>query len=44
VLGGAILLGFPGLFLGLLMGSLIFDTMPLFWKEIAKSNEARWQK
>lgn len=39
VLGGALLLGFPGLFLGLLVGSVAFDTLPIFWKEIAKSTE-----
>lgn len=34
VIGGAFLLGFPGLFIGLLVGSFIFDTLPFFWKEM----------
>jgi predicted PurR-regulated permease PerM len=38
VLGGAILLGFPGLFIGLLVSHLTFDTLPLFFKEIGKSD------
>ena len=38
VLGGAILLGFPGLFIGLLVSHLSFDTLPLFWKELGKSD------
>ena len=44
VLGGALLLGFPGLFLGLLIGSVAFDTLPIFWKEIAKSTDERSTK
>jgi predicted PurR-regulated permease PerM len=31
VIGGALLLGFPGLFIGLLVGSIAYDTIPLFW-------------
>lgn len=31
VLGGALLLGFPGLFIGLLVGSIAYDTLPIFW-------------
>ena len=34
VLGGAILLGFPGLFIGILIGSLAYDTLPIFWDEL----------
>ena len=37
VLGGAILLGFPGLFIGLLVAAIVFDTLPLFWEEVGKS-------
>lgn len=36
VLGGAMLLGFPGLFIGLLSGSIVFDTIPVFWAEIQR--------
>lgn len=35
VIGGALLLGFPGLFIGLLIGSIAYDTLPIFWQEIA---------
>jgi predicted PurR-regulated permease PerM len=38
VLSGAILLGFPGLFIGILVGALVFDTLPLFWDELKKSD------
>ncbi len=38
VLGGALLLGFPGLFIGLLVGSIAYDTLPIFWKAL-KGNE-----
>lgn len=38
VIGGALLLGFPGLFIGILVGSIAYDTLPLFWEELAKSN------
>lgn len=41
VLGGALLLGFPGLFLGLLLGSVAFDTLPFFWKELGKSSDSQ---
>ena len=34
VIGGALWLGFPGLFIGLLLGSIAYDTLPLFWEEI----------
>ena len=33
ILGGAMLLGVPGLFLGLLVAAICYDTLPLFWKE-----------
>ena len=36
VLGGAILLGFPGLFIGLLLGSIAYDSLPIFWEEVGK--------
>ncbi len=38
VLSGALILGFPGLFIGILVGSLVFDTLPLFWDELKKSD------
>lgn len=38
VLSGAILLGFPGLFIGLLVAALVFDTLPLFWDELKKTD------
>jgi predicted PurR-regulated permease PerM len=34
VIGGAILFGFPGLFIGLLVGSFAYDTLPFFWEEL----------
>jgi predicted PurR-regulated permease PerM len=34
VIGGALLLGFPGLFIGLLVGSIAYDTLPIFWEEL----------
>ncbi|MCM2348912.1 MAG: AI-2E family transporter [Bacteriovoracaceae bacterium] len=34
VIGGAILQGFPGLFIGLLVGSYAYDTLPIFWEEL----------
>lgn len=34
VIGGAILLGFPGLFIGLLFGCIGFETLPFFWNEL----------
>jgi predicted PurR-regulated permease PerM len=34
VIGGALWLGFPGLFIGLLLGSYAYDTLPLFWEEM----------
>jgi predicted PurR-regulated permease PerM len=37
VIGGALLIGFPGLFIGLLLGSVVYDTLPLFWDEIGKT-------
>lgn len=38
VVGGAFLMGFPGLFIGLLVGSFIFDTLPFFWKQMKGKN------
>jgi predicted PurR-regulated permease PerM len=40
VLGGALLLGFPGLFIGLLIGSFAYDTLPLFWREIGRGDNS----
>ncbi len=40
VLGGALLMGFPGLFVGLLVGSFAYDTLPLFWREIGKGDHS----
>ena len=37
VIGGALLIGFPGLFIGLLLGAVVYDTLPLFWDEIGKT-------
>lgn len=37
VIGGALLVGFPGLFIGLLMGAIVYDTLPVFWQEIDKT-------
>lgn len=37
VIGGALLLGFPGLFIGLLVAAIVYDTLPLFWEEIGKA-------
>jgi predicted PurR-regulated permease PerM len=34
VIGGALMFGFPGLFIGLLIGSIAYDTLPIFWKEL----------
>lgn len=34
VIGGALWLGFPGLFIGLLAGSYAYDTLPIFWEEL----------
>lgn len=34
VIGGALWLGFPGLFIGLLIGSYAYDTLPIFWEEL----------
>lgn len=39
VIGGALLFGFPGLFLGLLVGSIAYDTLPVFWKEVIRSRD-----
>jgi predicted PurR-regulated permease PerM len=36
VIGGALLLGFPGLFIGLLIGSIAYDTLPIFWDEVSE--------
>lgn len=34
VIGGALWLGFPGLFIGLLVGSYAYDTLPIIWEEL----------
>lgn len=41
VVGGAMTLGFPGLFLGLLLASIAFDTLPLFWRNLVHANSGR---
>lgn len=41
VIGGALLLGFPGLFIGLLVGAIAYDTLPIFWDELTKSETKR---
>lgn len=38
VIGGAIVFGFPGLFIGLLIGSFAYDTLPFFWDEVVSNN------
>lgn len=40
VLGGALLMGFPGLFIGLLVGGFAYDTLPIFWREIGKGDNS----
>lgn len=40
VIGGAFLMGFPGLFIGLLVGSFIFDTLPFFWQEMREKKSS----
>lgn len=40
VLGGALLMGFPGLFIGLLVGSFAYDTLPIFWREMARGDKS----
>lgn len=37
VIGGAILLGFSGLFIGLFVAAIAYDTLPIFWDDISKS-------
>lgn len=41
VIGGALTLGFPGLFIGLLLGGIVYDTLPLFWEELAKGPDKK---
>jgi len=38
VIGGALLLGFPGLFMALLISAIAFDTLKLFWEEL----DSKW--
>jgi len=40
VLGGALLFGFPGLFIGLLLGTFAYDTIPFFWDELNQNLDA----
>lgn len=40
VLGGALWLGFPGLFIGLLIGTFAYDTLPVFWMEYGKGDSS----
>lgn len=41
VIGGALLLGFPGLFIGLLVGSYAYDTLPIFWEELGRNSASK---
>jgi predicted PurR-regulated permease PerM len=41
VIGGALMLGFPGLFIGLLVGGIAYDTLPIFWDEIGRGEAHR---
>ena len=34
VIGGALMMGFPGLFIGLFVAAIAFDTLPIFWDEM----------
>jgi predicted PurR-regulated permease PerM len=43
VIGGALLLGFPGLFIGLLVGSFAWDTLPLFWEELGRDRSHQYE-
>lgn len=38
VIGGALLLGFPGLFMALVISTIAFDTLKLFWEEL----DSKW--
>jgi len=38
VIGGALLFGFPGLFIGLFVGAIAYDTLPIFWDELGKNH------
>ena len=38
VIGGALLFGFPGLFIGLFAGAIAHDTLPIFWKELVRND------
>ncbi len=40
VIGGALLLGFPGLFIGLLLGSYAYDTLPIFWHDLKSKKDS----
>lgn len=40
VIGGALLLGFPGLFIGLLLGSYAYDTLPIFWQDLKSKKDS----
>lgn len=41
VIGGALLFGFPGLFIGLFMGVIVYDTLPIFWEALGANNGAK---
>lgn len=41
VVGGALVLGFPGLFVGLLVGSVAYDTLPIFWDELSRGEDKK---
>lgn len=36
VLGGAWMMGFPGLFVGLMTAAVAYDTLPVFWEDLGK--------
>jgi predicted PurR-regulated permease PerM len=39
VISGALWLGFAGLFIGLLLGSYAWDTIPIFWEELESKKQ-----
>ena len=41
VVGGALILGFPGLFIGLMVGAVAYDTLPLFWEELSRAEPGK---
>jgi predicted PurR-regulated permease PerM len=41
VIGGALLFGFPGLFIGLFVGAIAYDTLPIFWEAFGGSENGK---